>query len=84
MVVGWDAYILSEADRRKMAAEWRGVEHQALLSESYGIPDRRTDFSDDRRSQLLTVVADNAAWCSIEQKLWRYSICNGLFFPLLT
>ena len=74
LVVGWNAYILSEADHRKMAVERWGVEHQALLSELFGTPVRRTDFSDDRLSQLLTELADDAAWRSIEQKLWSNSI----------
>ena len=47
LVVGWNAYILSEADHRPVE-EW-GVEHQAL-SELFGVPVRRTDFSDDRLS----------------------------------
>ena len=74
LVVGWNAYILSEADHRKIAVERWGVEHQALLSELFGTPVRRTDFSDDRLSQLLTELADDAVWRSIEQKLWRNSI----------
>ena len=61
LVVGWNAYILSEADHRKMAVEGWGVEHQALLSELFGIPVRRTDFSDDRLSQLLTQLVNDAA-----------------------
>ena len=36
LVVGWNAYVLSEANYRDMAAEHRGDEHQALLSESFG------------------------------------------------
>ena len=74
LVVGWNAYILSEADHRKIAVEGWGVEHQAMLSELFGVPVRRTDFSDDRLSQLLTHLADDKAWCSIEQKLWSNSI----------
>ena len=81
LVVGWNAYILSDADHRKMAVERWGVEHQALLSEFFGIPVRRTDFSDDRLSQLLTQLADDAAWRSIEQKLWRNSISVYQLIP---
>ena len=81
LVVGWNAYILSEADHRKMAVERWGVEHQALLSELFGIAVRRTDFSDDRLSQLLTQLADDAAWRSIEQKLWRNSISVYQLIP---
>ena len=74
LVVGWNAYILSEADHRKIAVEGWGVEHQAMLSDLFGVPVRRTDFSDDRLSQLLTQLADDEAWRSIEQKLWSNSI----------
>ena len=74
LVVGWNAYILSEADHRKVAVEQWGVEHQALLSELFGMPVRRTDFTDDRLSHLLTHLADDEAWNAIEQKLWRNSI----------
>ena len=81
LVVGWNAYILSEADHRKMAVEQWGVEHQALLSELFGIPIRRTDFSDDRLSQLLTYLADDAAWRAIEQKLWQNSISVYQLMP---
>ena len=81
LVVGWNAYILSEADHRKMAVERWGVEHQALLSELFDMPVRRTDFSDDRLSQLLTQLADDAAWRSIEQKLWRNSISVYQLIP---
>ena len=81
LVVGWNAYILSEADHRKMAVERWGVEHQALLSELFDMPVRRTDFSDDRLSQLLTQLADDAAWCSIEQKLWHNSISVYQLIP---
>ena len=74
LVVGWNAYILSEADHRKIAVEQWGVEHQALLSDLFGMSVRRTDFSDDRLSQLLTHLADDEAWNAIEQKLW----CNSI------
>ncbi len=74
LVVGWNAHILSEADHRKIAVEDWGVEHQAMLSELFGTPVRRTDFSDDRLSQLLTHLADDEAWHAIEQKLW----CNSI------
>jgi transposase len=74
LIVGWNAYILSEADHRKIAVEGWGVEHQAMLSDLFGVPVRRTDFSDDRLSQLLTQLADDEAWRCIEQKLWSNSI----------
>ena len=53
LVIGWIAYVLSEGDRRKVAVEDWAVEHQDILSELLGTPLRRTDFSDDRLSQVL-------------------------------
>ena len=44
LAVGWNAYILSEADHRKIAVERWGVEHQALLSELFGTPVRPHRF----------------------------------------
>ena len=55
----------------RMAIEQWGVEHQALLSELVGLPIRRTDFTDDRLSHVLTHLADDAAWSPIEQILWH-------------
>ena len=85
LVVGWNAYILSEADHRKMAVEGWGVEHQALLSELFGIPVRRTDFSDDRLSQLLTQLADDAVWHSISDNADdKLQATNSVFETCLT
>lgn len=81
LVVGWNAYILSEADHRKVAVEQWSVEHQALLKEMFGQPLRRTDFTDDRLSQLLTHLALDAAWRTIEQKLWHNSISVYQLMP---
>ena len=44
----WNAFVLSEADHRKIAVEEWGVEHQAMLSEAFGMSVRRADFSDGR------------------------------------
>ncbi len=44
LVVGWNAYILSQADHRKVAVEDWAVEHQSILSQLLGRTLRRTDF----------------------------------------
>jgi hypothetical protein len=54
LVIGWIAYILSEGNHRNVAVEDWAVEHQEILSE---LPDtrlRRTGFTDDRLSQVLS------------------------------
>lgn len=74
LVIGWTAYILSESDHRKVAVEDWAVEHQQILSELLGTPLRRTDFTDDRLSQVLTHLAKEEAWQIIEQQLWQNSV----------
>ena len=74
LVVGWNAYILSEGDHRKVAVEDWAASHQQILSERLGMPLRRTDFTDDRLSQVLSHFANEAAWRKIENKLWQNSV----------
>lgn len=57
LVVGWTAYILSEADHRKVAVEDWATEHQSILSELLGVSLRRTDFTDDRLGQVSTYLS---------------------------
>ena len=45
LIIGWNAYILSESDHRKVAVEQWAVEHQSILSQLLGLPLRRTDFT---------------------------------------
>ena len=71
LVVGWNAYILSEADHRKIAVERSRASSAVVRIVWHTRPSHR---SDDRLSQLLTELADDAAWRSIEQKLWHNSI----------
>lgn len=74
LAIGWNAYMLSESDHRKVAVEQWSVDHQALLSDMFGTALRRTDFTDDRLSQLLAHLADDTAWRVIETKLWQNSV----------
>jgi len=74
LVVGWNAYILSEADHRKVAVEDWATEHQSILSQLLGRPLRRTDFTDDRLSQVLTHLSKEKVWSTIETMLWANSV----------
>ncbi len=74
LVVGWNAYILSQADHRKVAVEDWAVEHQSILSQLLGRTLRRTDFTDDRLGQVLTHLSKQQVWCAIETMLWANSV----------
>jgi transposase len=74
LVVGWNAYILSESDHRKVAVEDWAIDHQLILSDLLGTPLRRTDFTDDRLGQVLSHLADDAAWREIETRLWQQTV----------
>ncbi len=81
LVVGWNAYILSQADHRKVAVEQWACEHQQILSHMLGTCLRRTDFTDDRLSQVLSHLADEAAWRTIENELWQNSVSVYQLMP---
>jgi transposase len=74
LVVGWNSYILSHADHRKVSVEQWGVEHQQTLSELLGSDVRRTDFTDDRLGQVLFYLSKDAVWQQIEKKLWHRTV----------
>ena len=74
LVVGWNAYILSQADHRKVAVEDWAVEHQSILSQLLGRTLRRTDFTDDRLGQVLTHLSKDQVWDAIETMLWANSV----------
>ena len=74
LVIGWSTYILSESDHRKVKVEDWAVEHQQILSEMLGTKLRRTDFTDDRLSQVLTHFSKDSEWYEIEQNLWHNSV----------
>jgi len=74
LIVGWDTYILSQADHRKVRVREWATEHQDLLAELLGEPVRDTDFTDDRLGQVLTHLSDDAAWAALEADLWQQSV----------
>ena len=74
LVIGWIAYILSEGDHRNVAVEDWAVKHQEILGELLGTSLRRTDFTDDQLSQVLSYFAKDVAWQFIERHLWQNSV----------
>jgi hypothetical protein len=81
LVIGWIAYFLSEGDRRKVAVEDWAVEHQDILSELLGTSLRRTDFTDDQLSQVLSYFAKEEAWQFIERHLLQNSLSVYRLIP---
>ena len=74
LIVGWNTYVLSQADHRKVRVRAWATEHQDLLAELLGAPIRDTDFTDDRLGQVLTHLSDDTAWAAIEADLWQQSV----------
>jgi transposase len=74
LVEGWNAYILSQADHRKVHVRRWASAHCAVLSEGLGVAVCETDFTDDRLSQVLTHLSDDAVWGRIEDRLWHQSV----------
>ncbi|MBU1748954.1 MAG: DUF4277 domain-containing protein, partial [Chloroflexi bacterium] len=74
LVVGWAAYILSQADHRKVRVREWAAEHPDLLAEWLDAPIRDTDFTDDRLGQVLTHLSDDAAWAALEADLWQQTV----------
>jgi transposase len=74
LVVGWNSYILSQGDHRKVAVRDWVADHRTVLEELLGEPIRDTDFTDDRLGQVLTHLSDDAIWHKIEENLWQGSV----------
>lgn len=74
LVIGWNTFILSQADHRKVTVRDWAIHHQAILEECLGAPIRDTDFTDDRLGQVLTYLSDDDAWGEIEHRLWQNTI----------
>ena len=74
LIVGWNTYVLSQADHRQVRVREWATEHQDLLAELLGEPIRDTDFTDDRLGQVLTHLSDDTAWAAIEADLWQQSV----------
>jgi transposase len=66
----WIAFILSEADHRKVSVQDWARRHHHLLESFWGHPVRPIEFSDDRLSILLRRLHD-ADWTVLEADLWE-------------
>jgi transposase len=74
LVVGWNTFILSQGDHRKVTVRDWAIDHRAVLEERLNKPIRDTDFTDDRLGQVLTHLSDDKAWEGIEEGLWQNSV----------
>lgn len=76
----WLAFILSEADHRKVSVQDWAQRHQQLLERFWDQPVRPVEFSDDRLSILLRRLHD-ADWTVLEADLWQ-DTCQVYEIPL--
>ncbi len=72
--VTWLAYVLSEGDHRKVAAEdyIKGMRH--TLRRLTGHEMSEADFTDDRLTNLLGYLGDRETWERIEEDLSRRTV----------
>jgi transposase len=80
LACGWLAFILSEANHRKVSVQDWAQNHQHTLEALLGQPLRPVEFSDDRLSILLRRFHD-ADWPALEADLWR-ATCEVYEVPL--
>jgi transposase len=76
----WMAFILSEANHRKVSVQDWAQTHQRTLAAIIGQPLRPAEFSDDRLSIVLRRLHD-ADWSALETDLWR-STCEVYEVPI--
>ncbi len=74
LVVGWQGYILSEADHRKSAVQEWANENKHTLSQLFEQPIREVEFNDDRLGGVLHRLSDDETWAAIEQDLWAAKV----------
>jgi transposase len=74
LVVGWNTFILSEGDHRKVSVRDWVTNHQVMIQQLLGEPIRDTDFTDDRLGQVLTHLSHDSVWQHIELSLWQNSV----------
>lgn len=69
MIMGWLAYMVSAQDHRlSFVEDWAG-EQEIMLSQLFGQPVSRADFTDDRLGDCLLQLSDDKNWCKIEKEL---------------
>jgi hypothetical protein len=74
LVVGWQGYILSEADHRKSAVQEWANDNKHTLGQLLGQPIREIEFNDDRLGGVLCRLSDDEAWAALEQDLWEATV----------
>jgi transposase len=80
LACGWMAFILSEANHRKVSVQDWAQSHQHTLETIIGQPLRPAEFSDDRLSIVLRRLHD-AGWPALEADLWQ-ATCQVYEIPI--
>src|SRR5438552_10664243 len=80
LACGWLAFILSEANHRKVSVQDWAQSHQHTLEAIIGQPPRPAEFSDDRLSIVLRRLHD-ADWPALEADLWQ-ATCQVYEIPI--
>ena len=81
LACGWLAFILSEANHRKVSVQDWAQSHQHTLEAIIGQPLRSVEFSDDRLSIVLRRLHDSD-WPALETDLWRVT-CQVYELPIV-
>jgi transposase len=76
----WMAFLLSEANHRKVSVQDWAQSHHHMLEAILGQPLRPAEFSDDRLSIVLRRLHDND-WARLETELWQ-ATCQVYEVPL--
>jgi transposase len=80
LACGWLAFILSEANHRKVSVQDWAQSHQHMLEAIIGQPLRPAEFSDDRLSIILRRLHDTD-WSVLETDLWQ-ATCQVYEVPI--
>ena len=80
LACGWMAFILSEANHRKVSVQDWAQSHQHTLEAIIGQSLRPAEFSDDRLSIVLRRLHDTA-WSGLETDLW-HATCQVYEVPI--
>lgn len=80
LACGWLAFILSEANHRKVSVQDWAQSHQHTLEALSGQPLRPAEFSDDRLSIVLRRLHDTD-WSALEADLWQVT-CEVYEVPI--
>ena len=80
LACGWLAFILSEANHRKVSVQDWAQSHHHTLEALIGQPLRPVEFSDDRLSIVLRRLHDTN-WSALETDLWQ-TTCEVYEVPI--